>query len=180
MNLNKIDLRPIEKIFKKLNDPLKSKKRVLIVRHGQSEGNVKPIYYGSSDYPLTHIGKAQAKILSPIFKKYLPSFDAFASSNLNRALETYRECLYGGVNEGSFSFNNLTIRNSDNYMEHHELKLMENIKVTNVDSEFVDFIPIPSNEQLSQILGNESYSDFILDDTNNVKSHDKSMSIYIK
>ena len=120
MNLSKIDLRPIESMFKQLSRPLTKKKRVLIVRHGQSEGNVKPILYGNGDYPLTEIGKAQARLLSPIFKKYYHLFDTFASSNLTRAFDTYLECVSSVEDKSLFS--NLQIKNNPNYGNNNENK----------------------------------------------------------
>ncbi len=35
--------------------------KIYLVRHGQSEGNVKNLWYGSSDLPLTDLGRQQAR-----------------------------------------------------------------------------------------------------------------------
>ena len=35
--------------------------KIYLVRHGQSEGNVKNLWYGSSDLPLTDLGRHQAR-----------------------------------------------------------------------------------------------------------------------
>jgi hypothetical protein len=102
--MKNIDFRSIEKLFKQLEKPLTKKKRVLLVRHGQSVGNIQNIFYGSTDYPLTDIGIIEARLLSPLFQKYFNHFDFFASSNLMRAIQTYNECLYL-VNENDKQLN---------------------------------------------------------------------------
>ena len=94
MNLKNINLYSLERLFKLLEKPLNKKRRVLIVRHGQSLGNIQNIIYGAKDYPLTTFGTLQARIFSPLFRKYLHLFDCFATSNLMRAMETYKGCMY--------------------------------------------------------------------------------------
>ena len=34
--------------------------KLYLIRHGQSEGNVKDLWYGRSDLPLTELGRQQA------------------------------------------------------------------------------------------------------------------------
>lgn len=99
MNQPRINLANLEKIFALLTTPALKRKRVLIVRHGESEGNVRPIFYGSTDYPLTQIGNIQAQVLNPLFAKYLGCFDNILSSNLTRAMQT-AESAIGFKSEG--------------------------------------------------------------------------------
>ena len=35
--------------------------RLYLVRHGQSEGNVAKTFHGHTDYPLTELGREQAR-----------------------------------------------------------------------------------------------------------------------
>ena len=57
-----------------------------IVRHGETEGNVKRLLQGHSDFPLTEKGIKQAQILADKFKKI--HFDHAFSSDLLRAQRT--------------------------------------------------------------------------------------------
>ena len=62
--------------------------RLLFVRHGQSEANLKGIFAGrTSDFPLTELGRRQAEIMAEfVLKKY--KVDAAYSSGLCRASDT--------------------------------------------------------------------------------------------
>ena len=62
----------------------------IIVRHGQSEANVKAYFAGRTvDSPLTELGHKQAEIMSEyVLKKY--KIDAVYSSTLSRAVNTAR------------------------------------------------------------------------------------------
>lgn len=64
--------------------------KFIIVRHGQSEANLKEIYAGRFDVPLTATGKKQAELVTEyVLKKY--RVDAVYSSPLLRARETVKE-----------------------------------------------------------------------------------------
>ena len=61
--------------------------RVLLVRHGQSESNVKGTFTGQLDYPLSSLGLAQAERTARfILENY--HIDAVYSSDLSRAYHT--------------------------------------------------------------------------------------------
>lgn len=60
-------------------------KTVYLIRHGQSKGNVSPVYQGPES-PLSETGKRQAKIMADRMAK-IP-FDAIISSPFSRAKET--------------------------------------------------------------------------------------------
>lgn len=62
-------------------------KTVYLVRHGESEGNVDPIFQGA-DSPLTEVGKRQAEYVAERCKA-LP-VEAFVASSMVRAQETAR------------------------------------------------------------------------------------------
>jgi len=64
--------------------------RILLVRHGQSEANAHRIIAGHGVYPLTDLGKEQAKSLGQEFLKKGIKFDAVYSSDIVRASETVK------------------------------------------------------------------------------------------
>ncbi|MCB1186350.1 histidine phosphatase family protein [bacterium] len=63
---------------------------VILIRHGQSEGNLKRIFQGSLDYPLTDLGRDQARSVGKWLEQRGLHFDAVYSSPLSRAHETAR------------------------------------------------------------------------------------------
>ncbi len=69
--------------------------RVFFVRHGQSVANLKKIYAGQSDVPLTDQGRAEAAAIAPILAPF--KFDRVYSSDLSRAIETQQIALPGVV-----------------------------------------------------------------------------------
>lgn len=63
--------------------------RLILIRHGESEANVKEIGAGQLDYPLTELGKTQAELAA----RYLyanEKIDVIYSSDLQRAYHTAR------------------------------------------------------------------------------------------
>ena len=60
---------------------------LLFVRHGESEGNHRAIFVGSSDLPLTGRGHIQAEKTAEWLSRY-PKIDAIYSSDLTRAVQT--------------------------------------------------------------------------------------------
>ena len=62
-----------------------------LVRHGQSEGNVKRYFHGQTDYPLTGLGHEQARQAAEKLKD--ASFTRCCASNLQRAWNTALACL---------------------------------------------------------------------------------------
>ena len=67
--------------------------KVFFVRHGQSEANLKKIYAGQSDVPLTEQGRAEAEAIAPILANI--HFDRVYSSDLSRAIDTQKLALPG-------------------------------------------------------------------------------------
>ena len=63
-----------------------SKCRVILVRHGQSEGNLYDLFLGHMDMDLTELGKKQAEKVTSYFKDV--EVDAIFSSDLLRAYHT--------------------------------------------------------------------------------------------
>ncbi len=59
---------------------------IYVVRHGQTDWNVKEIVQGHSDIPLNETGKDQARETAELLKD-IP-FDAIFSSDLSRAVQT--------------------------------------------------------------------------------------------
>ena len=66
---------------------------VLLVRHGQSVGNVQQLFCGHDDTPLTEKGIAQAKALGE--RLAATRIDAAYASDLSRAADTARYALGG-------------------------------------------------------------------------------------
>jgi broad specificity phosphatase PhoE len=63
-------------------------KKITFVRHAESVGNTKAIFYGRTDYPLTPYGETQATwIQKPLADTY-SKIDKIYSSNLMRAYQT--------------------------------------------------------------------------------------------
>ena len=62
-----------------------------LVRHGQSEGNVKRYFHGQTDYPLTELGQAQAQEVAEKLRS--ASFTRCCASPLQRAWNTALACL---------------------------------------------------------------------------------------
>ncbi|MDA8409193.1 MAG: histidine phosphatase family protein [Treponema sp.] len=75
--------------FSLLKEPL----RVLLVRHGESEGNARQIVQGRLDLPLNARGRSQAAALAPWIAAQGP--EAILASPLLRAAET-AHILFGG------------------------------------------------------------------------------------
>ncbi|NPE08663.1 MAG: histidine phosphatase family protein [Asgard group archaeon] len=61
-----------------------------LVRHGQSEANLHRIIAGHGDYPLTDLGKEQAKSLGQEFLNKGIKFDVVYASDIVRAAETVK------------------------------------------------------------------------------------------
>ena len=64
-----------------------------LVRHGQSVGNERQLFFGWSDHPLTDLGRAQAQEAAEKLKEV--SFTRCVSSDLSRAWDTARICVEG-------------------------------------------------------------------------------------
>lgn len=63
-------------------------RKLLIVRHGQSFGNLRELYYGSTDFELTEKGKAQAAQIRDNLRGLLGHIDVAVASGLKRSQET--------------------------------------------------------------------------------------------
>lgn len=68
-----------------------------LLRHGESLGNFEGRHQGQADFPLTEVGRAQAKALLDRWKIEKKEFDLVISSPLARARET-AEILASGLN----------------------------------------------------------------------------------
>ena len=63
-------------------------RNVMLVRHGESYGNLQRELYGNTDYELTEKGIQQAKFLAQHFKGTEDKFTSISSSMLQRAWRT--------------------------------------------------------------------------------------------
>ncbi len=59
---------------------------LILIRHGESRGNVEGLFRGRIDYPLTERGKEQAELLASELKRF--SVKKIYTSPLNRCLQT--------------------------------------------------------------------------------------------
>ena len=64
-------------------------KRIIIIRHGETDYNKNKIFQGWDDVPLNKQGLMQAKKVANRLKE--EAIDAFYSSDLSRALDTAKE-----------------------------------------------------------------------------------------
>lgn len=64
-----------------------------LVRHGESEGNARKLFFGVTDHPLTPLGREQAKQAGEKLREV--SFTRCVSSDLSRAWDTAVICLEG-------------------------------------------------------------------------------------
>ena len=64
---------------------------LFIVRHGETDWNLKGIHQGHTDSPLTQEGERQAQMLGMRFAGEGARFDAVYSSDLGRALQSARK-----------------------------------------------------------------------------------------
>ncbi|WP_226682338.1 histidine phosphatase family protein [Sutcliffiella horikoshii] len=60
---------------------------ILLIRHGQSEADILQVHEGRADYPLTELGRMQAKRLACRLNEHCPP-DIIWTSTLKRAAET--------------------------------------------------------------------------------------------
>lgn len=61
---------------------------ITLLRHGESVGNAESRWQGQADYPLTDVGRAQARALAQRWKSEEAKFDLIITSPLLRAKET--------------------------------------------------------------------------------------------
>lgn len=61
--------------------------QILIIRHGQSEADLLKVHEGRADFPLTEMGRRQAKLMAERVKEHFPP-EIIWSSTLKRAKET--------------------------------------------------------------------------------------------
>ena len=64
-----------------------------LVRHGQSVGNERQVFFGWSDHPLTELGREQARQAAGMLKEV--NFTRCVSSDLARAWDTALACVEG-------------------------------------------------------------------------------------
>ena len=62
--------------------------RLLLVRHGQSEGNVRGVFQGQREYALSRQGRAEAQAVAEWLHREESEIEAVFSSPLGRALQT--------------------------------------------------------------------------------------------
>ena len=90
--------------------------RFVFLRHAESVGNVESRWQGQSDYPLTEMGRAQARALAERWKKEEVKFDLVITSTLVRARET-AEIATSYLNEVRIEFNPILMERHIGEME---------------------------------------------------------------
>lgn len=121
---------------------------VILIRHGECEGNREGLFRGRTDFPLNETGRQQAKALGEALAAFSPS--TVFSSPLSRATETAR---FIAERTGA----GLEIRQGFNNMA---LGGWENRKKTDIEQEFPEEWSLwLSHPERLQIPGAESLSD---------------------
>ena len=64
------------------------KKKTLLIRHGQSEGNLKPNMHGVADHPLNETGHLQTKNLQKHLLPFLPKIAKIKTSTMIRCIQS--------------------------------------------------------------------------------------------
>ena len=144
------DLTEIQSVLEKFKTPSSKKKRALLIRHGQSEGNVGNFFYGSTDLPLTDVGIFQAQVLGKALEDYVYLFNYIKSSSMTRALQTMDNCVDMGAKNIVSDFRNVEIVKESNTSD-SESSSME--KEFTVSEEFkrVPALKNPSKEEMQKI-----------------------------
>lgn len=62
--------------------------RIILLRHGQSEGNVQGVLQGQTEYPLSSYGRDQVRALAARWIQECVTFDTIITSPLTRARQT--------------------------------------------------------------------------------------------
>lgn len=71
--------------------------KITLIRHGETEGNVKRLYYGASDLPI--LPESEQKLRDAAAKGAYPSFPRYYTSGMLRAEQTFR-AIYGDTPHG--------------------------------------------------------------------------------
>lgn len=71
-----------------MNKMFEEKTKIILIRHGECEGNREGLFRGRNDFPLNELGIVQAKELAIEMKQFKPT--RLFSSPLKRALQTAR------------------------------------------------------------------------------------------
>lgn len=79
----------LEKYFEQ---DLPTTRKCLLVRHGQSVGNIKNLLYGHLDYELTDMGYKEAEHLQPQLAPIIDKFQGIITSDLARCVQTAKTC----------------------------------------------------------------------------------------
>jgi bisphosphoglycerate-dependent phosphoglycerate mutase len=161
--MENIDLSEIKNILSILDQPRKYDRRVIFIRHGESEGNVRNIIYGSTDYSLTQRGEYQAKLLGTVFQPILSKFQTIRSSNLTRSLQTCDNIvdLSNPMITTNFTVMGLGVLNNKWGIlnEQEPIKTGSAFKISN---EFKRLSPLinPSNETVSEDMKNNCFEKY--------------------
>lgn len=125
--------------------------RIFLVRHGQTDDNIKNLMQGWKDTPLNETGKSQANQLISFFETQ--KIDIIYSSDLSRAYETAR-IIAKSLNKQVFL---------DKQLREMYLGSWEGHSWQEIEAEFSYFLGKPENEKNAlNIHSGESYIEFQL------------------
>lgn len=125
--------------------------RIYLVRHGQTDDNIKNLMQGWKDTPLNETGKAQAYQLIPFFQTQ--NIEVIYSSDLSRAFET-ASIIAQSLNKHVFL---------DKKLREMYLGSWEGHSWQEIEAEFDYFFGKPENEKNAlNIHSGESYIEFQL------------------
>lgn len=125
--------------------------QIYLVRHGQTDDNIKNLMQGWKDTPLNETGKTQAYQLIPFFESL--HIDIIYSSDLSRAFET-ASIIAKSLNKHVFL---------DKQLREMYLGSWEGHSWQEIEAEFAYFLGKPENEKNAlNIHSGESYIEFQL------------------
>ena len=125
--------------------------RIYLVRHGQTNDNIKNLMQGWKDTPLNDVGRTQAYQLIPFFESQ--SIDVIYASDLSRAYETAR-IISQAIHKEVFV---------DKQLREMYLGFWEGRSWQEIEAEFAYFLSKPENEKNAlNIHEGESYIEFQL------------------
>ena len=91
--MQNLETKTLQQLIDKLLSVNKFKKKVIMIRHGESYGNVGKQFHGQLDFELTQNGIKQAKDRQPVLSAYLDRIDYIKCSSLVRSIQTMQNML---------------------------------------------------------------------------------------
>ena len=91
--MEKYTLPTLEDLIKRLLTASEFSKKIVLIRHGQSQGNVSSVLHGSAEYELTERGIAQAKEIGDGLDPFVDQIRQVRTSTMIRSIQTCHHIL---------------------------------------------------------------------------------------